>query len=37
MKSTDMFVASILSRQWAKKNAVLFGIDDIELTLDQIS
>ncbi|CAG1963788.1 unnamed protein product [Fusarium graminearum] len=29
--------ASLLARQWAKKNAVLFGITDIELGLDQIS
>jgi G2/mitotic-specific cyclin 1/2 len=30
-------LASILARQWAKKNAVLFGITDIDLALDQIS
>jgi G2/mitotic-specific cyclin 1/2 len=30
-------VASILSRQWAKKNAPLFGIEDLHLSLDQIS
>ncbi|UPK99254.1 hypothetical protein LCI18_010189 [Fusarium solani-melongenae] len=35
--SKKFLKSSILSRQWAKKNAVLFGIDDIELTLDQIS
>ncbi|PFH61908.1 hypothetical protein XA68_15924 [Ophiocordyceps unilateralis] len=29
--------ASILARQWAKKNAPLFGITDTELSLDQIS
>jgi hypothetical protein len=29
--------ASLLARQWAKKNAVLFGITDVELSLDQIS
>ncbi|KND90460.1 G2/mitotic-specific cyclin-B [Tolypocladium ophioglossoides CBS 100239] len=29
--------ASILARQWAKKNAALFGILDTELSLDQIS
>ncbi|KAF4971160.1 hypothetical protein FZEAL_9914 [Fusarium zealandicum] len=35
--SKKFLKASILARQWAKKNAVLFGITDIELTLDQIS
>ncbi|GKU02188.1 cyclin b [Fusarium langsethiae] len=29
--------ASLLARQWAKKNAVLFGITDVELGLDEIS
>ncbi|KAJ6445609.1 G2/M-specific cyclin NimE [Purpureocillium lavendulum] len=35
--SKKFLKASILARQWAKKNAVLFGITDIELSLDQIS
>ncbi|KAJ4008100.1 G2/mitotic-specific cyclin [Fusarium irregulare] len=35
--SKKFLKASILARQWAKKNAVLFGITDIELALDQIS
>jgi G2/mitotic-specific cyclin 2 len=29
--------ASILARQWAKKNAVLFGITDVHLSLDELS
>jgi hypothetical protein len=35
--SKKFMKASILARQWAKKNAVLFGITDIDLSLDQIS
>ncbi|KAM0342460.1 hypothetical protein ACHAPU_009534 [Fusarium lateritium] len=35
--SKKFMKASILARQWAKKNAVLFGITDVELSLDQIS
>lgn len=34
---TDTLIASILTRQWAKKNAVYYGITDIDLSLDQIS
>ena len=29
--------ASILTRQWSKKNAHLYGITDIDLTLDEVS
>jgi G2/mitotic-specific cyclin 1/2 len=29
--------ASILTRQWAKRNAHLYGVMDIDLTLDEIS
>lgn len=29
--------ASILTRQWSKKNAHLYGINDIDLALDEIS
>ncbi|GJN72917.1 G2/M-specific cyclin NimE [Purpureocillium lilacinum] len=35
--SKKFLKASILARQWAKKNAALFGITDTELSLDQIS
>jgi hypothetical protein len=28
--------ASILARQWAKKNAALFGVTDIHISLDQL-
>ncbi|PTB64116.1 A/B/D/E cyclin [Trichoderma citrinoviride] len=35
--SKKFLKASILSRQWAKKNAPLFGIEDLHLSLDQIS
>lgn len=35
--SKKFLKASILSRQWAKKNAVLFGITDNNLSLDEIS
>ncbi|UNI15182.1 G2/mitotic-specific cyclin [Purpureocillium takamizusanense] len=35
--SKKFLKASILARQWAKKNAELFGITDTELSLDQIS
>ncbi|KJZ79126.1 hypothetical protein HIM_01277 [Hirsutella minnesotensis 3608] len=35
--SKKFLKASILARQWAKKNAPLFGITDTELSLDQIS
>lgn len=33
----DICVASILTRQWAKKSAPHFGIVDVHLSLDQIS
>lgn len=33
---TDISTASILTRQWAKKNAHHYGIIDTELSLDQI-
>jgi G2/mitotic-specific cyclin 1/2 len=29
--------ASILTRQWSKRNAAAYGIDDIHLTLDEVS
>lgn len=32
-----IIIASILARQWAKRNAALFGIKDLDLSLDQIS
>jgi G2/mitotic-specific cyclin 1/2 len=32
-----MSAASILTRQWSKKNAHLYGIDDIHLTLSEVS
>ncbi|KID62889.1 G2/mitotic-specific cyclin-B, partial [Metarhizium hybridum] len=35
--SKKFLKASILARQWARKNAALFGITDTELSLDQIS
>ncbi|KAH8905537.1 A/B/D/E cyclin [Coniochaeta sp. PMI_546] len=35
--SKKFLKASILTRQWAKKNAVYYGITDTELSLDQIS
>ncbi|XP_044714832.1 G2/mitotic-specific cyclin-B [Hirsutella rhossiliensis] len=35
--SKKFLKASILARQWAKKNAPLFGITDTDLSLDQIS
>ena len=35
--SKKFLKASILTRQWAKKNALHFGITDIELSIDQIS
>ena len=35
--SKKFLKASILTRQWAKKNAVHFGITDTELSIDQIS
>ncbi|KAI9171968.1 G2/mitotic-specific cyclin-B [Paramyrothecium foliicola] len=35
--SKKFLKASILARQWAKKNAVAFDVTDVELTLDQIS
>ncbi|KAK5987631.1 G2/mitotic-specific cyclin-B [Cladobotryum mycophilum] len=35
--SKKFLKASILARQWAKKNAPLFGIEDLELSLDQLS
>ncbi|KAF4998853.1 hypothetical protein FDECE_11696 [Fusarium decemcellulare] len=35
--SKKFLKASILARQWAKKNAAAFGITEIEKTLDQIS
>lgn len=37
----DMFLtrtaASILTRAWSKKNAHVYGIHDIDLTLDEVS
>jgi hypothetical protein len=33
----NMFSASIIARQWAKKNAPLYGITNTQLTLDEIS
>ncbi|EWY94656.1 cyclin B [Fusarium oxysporum f. sp. raphani 54005] len=35
--SKKFLKASILARQWAKKNAVLFGITDVHLSLDELS
>ncbi len=29
--------ASILTRQWSKKNAHMYGITDLDLTLDEVS
>lgn len=35
--SKKFLKASLLTRQWAKKNAPIFGIVDTSLTLDEIS
>ncbi|CAM1507284.1 Fc.00g069250.m01.CDS01 [Cosmosporella sp. VM-42] len=35
--SKKFLKASILSRQWAKRNAAMFGITDLDQSLDQIS
>jgi hypothetical protein len=35
--SKKFLKASILTRQWSKKNAHLYGITDIDLTLDEVS
>jgi G2/mitotic-specific cyclin 2 len=35
--SNSFVAASILACQWAKKSAAMFGIVDIDLSLDQIS
>lgn len=34
---TDQHIASLLTRQWAKRNAVEFGIHDTTLSLDELS
>ncbi|KAJ9144881.1 G2/M cyclins accumulate steadily during G2 and are abruptly destroyed at mitosis-like protein [Coniochaeta hoffmannii] len=35
--SKKFLKASIITRQWAKKHAVYYGVSDVELSLDQIS
>ncbi|KAK4221405.1 cyclin-like protein [Podospora fimiseda] len=35
--SKKFLKASILTRQWAKKNADLYGVEDVHLSLDEIS
>jgi G2/mitotic-specific cyclin 1/2 len=35
--SKKFLKASILTRQWSKRNAAAYGIDDIHLTLDEVS
>lgn len=33
----NLLLASLITRQWAKKNAVHFGIADTDLSVDEIS
>lgn len=35
--SKKFLKASILTRQWAKKNAMAYGVTDVHLSLDHIS